>query len=140
MGETKKVGSAGRFGSRYGVGIRRKLLKVESVQLQKNKCPNCQSSNVKRKSKGVFVCRKCSYEFVGGAYYPRTLTGTIISQMVSQKRFAPEMVATLSASKEAVASPEEHENAGKPRGRAEKGSKGKRHEEEEKESQSMEEE
>lgn len=88
MGETRKVKSAGRFGSRYGVGIRKKLLKVESPQLEKKACPNCGSVKVKRKSKGVFMCRKCSHEFVGGAYMPQTLAGTIISKIVSQKSFA----------------------------------------------------
>ena len=88
MGQTKKVKSAGRFGSRYGVGIRKKLLKVESPQLEKKHCPNCGSVNVKRKSKGVFMCRKCLHEFVGGAYMPQTLAGSIISKIVSQKSFA----------------------------------------------------
>jgi len=89
MGETKKVASTGRFGSRYGVGIRKKVLKVESLQVKKKICPNCGSNSVKRKSAGIFFCNKCSHEFVGGAYLPKTLTGKIISQMVSQKKFAP---------------------------------------------------
>jgi len=99
MGETKKVGSTGRFGSRYGVGIRKKLLKVESLQIQKQKCPNCGFPTVKRKSKGIFACKKCSHEFVGGAYTPKTITGGLISQMVSQKRFVPEAIEKLSEAK-----------------------------------------
>ncbi|MCH7902789.1 50S ribosomal protein L37Ae [archaeon] len=96
MGETKKVGPTGRFGVRYGVGIRKKLLKVETLQIQKQKCPQCGAPALKRKSKGIFKCRKCSHEFVGGAYLPKTLTGGIIRQMVSQKRFVPEMIEQLS--------------------------------------------
>mgnify|MGYP001588885246 CR=1 FL=1 len=102
MGNTEKVGSTGRFGSRYGVGIRKRLLKIESRSNSKRgrgaqgrKCPNCGFNTVKRLSKGVFDCRKCSHQFVGGAYLPQTLTGGIISQMVSQKKFVPEMIAQL---------------------------------------------
>ena len=97
MGNTRKVGSTGRFGSRYGVGIRKKLLKVETLQIQKQKCPQCGAPALKRKSKGIFKCRKCSHEFVGGAYLPKTLTGGIIRQMVSQKKFVPEMIEKLTA-------------------------------------------
>ena len=97
MGDTKKVGPTGRFGSRYGVGIRKKLLKVETLQIQKQKCPQCGAPALKRKSKGIFKCRKCSHEFVGGAYLPKTLTGGIIRQMVSQKKFVPEMIEKLTA-------------------------------------------
>ena len=100
MGETKKVASTGRFGSRYGVGIRKKVLKVESLQIKKKSCPNCGSNSVKRKSAGIFFCSKCSHEFVGGAYLPKTLTGKIISQMVSQKKFAPSELEEVSSPKE----------------------------------------
>ncbi len=102
MDGTSKVGSTGRFGSRYGIGIRRKLLKVEPLQTQKHACPSCGSASVKRKSRGIFECRKCSHAFVGGAYLPQTLAGGIISKMVSQKVFAPEMVAQLTKHEEAV--------------------------------------
>ncbi len=96
MAGTLKVGSVGRFGSRYGVGIRRKLLKIEPLQLQKHVCPSCGSRRVKRLSKGIFSCSKCLHEFVGGSYVPQTLAGGIISKMVSQRAFAPELVETLS--------------------------------------------
>ncbi|HIH10038.1 MAG TPA: 50S ribosomal protein L37ae [Candidatus Diapherotrites archaeon] len=95
MGNTEKVASTGRFGSRYGIGIRRKLLKVEPLQFQKHKCPNCGAPRVKRLSKGIFECNKCSHKFVGGSYLPQTLAGGIISKMVSQKVFVPEMVEAL---------------------------------------------
>ena len=95
MGNTKKVGSTGRFGSRYGVGIRKSLLKVEAKKGEQKKCPNCGSNAVKRKSKGIFRCGKCSHEFIGGAYVAQTLSGGIIRQMVSQKKFAQELIAEL---------------------------------------------
>ena len=95
MSNTQKVGSTGRYGPRYGVGIRRKLLKVEPLQYQKHVCPSCGSANVKRSARGIFECRKCSHEFVGGAYLPQTLAGTIIRKMVLQKVFSGEQVQTL---------------------------------------------
>ena len=102
MDGTSKVGSTGRYGPRYGIGIRRKLLKVEPLQLKRHACPGCGSASVKRKSRGIFSCRKCQHTFIGGAYLPQTLAGGIISKMVSQKMFAPEMVSQLTMHEEAV--------------------------------------
>ncbi len=102
MGNTKKVGSTGRFGSRYGVGIRKKLLKIEPRQKEKQICINCGSNSLKRKSKGIFECNKCGYRFVGGAYLPKTLSGGIILQMISQKQFTPESLGKLTKKEEEV--------------------------------------
>ncbi len=88
MGETKKVGVTGRFGARYGVGIRRRLLKVEPKQFSKHVCPSCGHKRVKRVSRGIFECSKCGVKFVGGAYLPQTLSGELISKVVSQKAFS----------------------------------------------------
>ncbi len=97
MGKTKKVSSTGRFGSRYGVGIRKRVLKVEPEQKALMECPSCGSLKVKRKSKGIFSCRKCNATFVGGAYIPKTLVGSLIGQMVSLKSFTPEILEQLSS-------------------------------------------
>ena len=88
MGRTKKVDSTGRFGSKYGVGIRRRVLKIELRQKESKPCPECGVSRVKRVQRGIFACRKCGYEFAGGAYLPETLAGRIIKKMVAQKSFA----------------------------------------------------
>ena len=56
---TKKVGSTGRFGPRYGVSVRRRLGAVEKKQ-----------TNVKRISTGIYKCNSCDYQFASGAYYP----------------------------------------------------------------------
>ena len=90
MGNTKKVGSAGRFGSRYGIGIRKKLLKIESKQEKNYPCPFCGFKKVGRKAAGLYSCRKCRATFAGGAYLPSTLPGSIIRKTVSQKGFASE--------------------------------------------------
>jgi len=88
MGNTKKVGKTGRLGSRYGVGIRKRLLKIEEKQKEKYACPFCGFKKVKRKAAGLYICRKCHATFAGGAYLPVTLPGTIIKKTVSQKQFS----------------------------------------------------
>ncbi len=88
MSKTKKVGLTGRFGSRYGVGIRKRLLKTEKLQRQKQECPNCGKKNVKRLAKGIFQCNSCGFKFAGGAYIPETLTGKLVKKMVLQKKFS----------------------------------------------------
>ncbi len=87
MGNTKKVRKAGRFGSRYGVGIRKRLLKVEDKQEKNYVCPFCGFKKVKRKAAGLYTCGKCHASFAGGAYLPITLPGSIIKKTVAQKSF-----------------------------------------------------
>ncbi len=69
MARTKKVGSTGRFGARYGLTIRQKVLAVEKKQKQKYECPSCMKQAVKRIAKGIWACRRCNHTFAGGAYY-----------------------------------------------------------------------
>ena len=116
MGNTEKVKSAGRFSARYGVGIRKRLLDIEPQQKAKNKCPTCGSNNVKRTSKGIFECRKCSAKFVGGAYIPQTLAGKIVNQMVSLKSFSQEMLSSLSKAKGDEEQPQDAQQEEAPEG------------------------
>jgi large subunit ribosomal protein L37Ae len=98
MGNTKKVGSTGRYGTRYGVGIRKRLLKVETKQKQKHACPDCGFDRIKRTAPGIFSCSKCHTEFAGGAYLPKTMTGGIVKKIVHQKAFgqqAEELLETV---------------------------------------------
>ena len=66
---TKKVGSAGRFGVRYGKRIRESVLTVERKQKRKQTCPYCKRPTAKRMAKGIFECKKCLKRFTGGAYF-----------------------------------------------------------------------
>ena len=72
---TKKVGTAGRFQSRYGVRSRQMVRDVESQQKLKHKCPRCGQAAVRRTSTGIWVCHKCGNTFAGGAYLPKTAPG-----------------------------------------------------------------
>ncbi len=69
MARTKKVGSAGRFGSRYGRRIRQRVIDIEKKQKKKQKCPYCNAINVKRISTGIYKCNKCKSKFTGKAYF-----------------------------------------------------------------------
>ena len=99
MSETKKVKHAGRFGSRYGKGIRDRIVAIEEKQRSSNFCPNCGFKRVKRISTGLFKCKKCNFVFAGGAFTPTTMSGRIVKKMVSQRKFLP-MVKELIALKE----------------------------------------
>lgn len=69
MAHTKKVGSTGRFGARYGLTTRQKVLAIEKRQRIKYECPSCTKSAVRRIAKGIWSCKKCSHTFAGKAFY-----------------------------------------------------------------------
>lgn len=99
---TKKLGSVARFEARYGVGIKKRVLKIERKQKQKHVCPNCGFRRAKRKSAGIYQCTKCNSRFAGGAYVPSTMTGRTIQKMVSQKSFLPQLAKLLEVKEKAV--------------------------------------
>jgi len=66
----KKAGTAGRFGSRYGLRIRREVAKIEKVQRGRHKCPFCSKKAVRRLASGIWWCCACKAKFAGRAYEP----------------------------------------------------------------------
>lgn len=66
MGET-----TGRFGSRYGKGVKKRVAEIERFQKQRHACPRCGMLYVKRVSSGIWKCKKCGAKFAGSAYIPR---------------------------------------------------------------------
>jgi len=70
MARTKKVGSSGRFGVRYGKGIKTRVVKIEKTQKKKHVCPHCLKPGMKRLSSGIWTCQKCGLKFAGKAYEP----------------------------------------------------------------------
>jgi large subunit ribosomal protein L37Ae len=113
MGETKKVGLTGRFGSRYGVGIRKRVLKTESAQRKKHQCPVCEKINVKRTAAGIFECNSCGNKFAGGAFIPETLTGKLVKKMISQKKFSEQEFKALEEIEETLNKEKELEKEAK---------------------------
>jgi large subunit ribosomal protein L37Ae len=70
MGKTKKVGSTGKFGVRYGRGVKKRYLAIDKVQKAKHACPRCLKPGLKRTSPGIWLCEKCGLKFAGRAYEP----------------------------------------------------------------------
>ena len=97
---TKKVGSAGRFQSRYGVRARTRVRNVEMVQKAKHLCPSCGHEKVKRISTSIWQCGKCGCKFAGGAYYPRTETGQNVEKMLRGEIESPEVKSEPQESKD----------------------------------------
>ena len=73
MGRTKKVGMTGKFGSRYGLNIRRRILEV--VKKKTKECPYCGRKQLKRVAAGIWECKKCNSKFSGGTYTPKFVEG-----------------------------------------------------------------
>lgn len=63
-----KVGTAGRFGPRYGRKIRHIVSEIEKKLRSWHKCPYCKKLRVKRISSGIWECRTCNTKFTGKAY------------------------------------------------------------------------
>ncbi len=57
---------------RYGLKIRRRYDYVMSRAKSTYRCPRCGSEGVRRVMLGVWRCRKCGFEFAGGAWDPKT--------------------------------------------------------------------
>ncbi len=69
---TKKVGSSGKFGPRYGLSVKKQIRSLDTSKTKKYACPRCCKENVKRVSAGIWECRSCSLKYAGGAFAPRT--------------------------------------------------------------------
>jgi len=75
---TKKSGSLGKFGPRYGSGLKKKFAEVEAEQKATYVCMSCGKKGVEREAAGIWKCRYCGYTFAGGAYTPRTEAADIV--------------------------------------------------------------
>jgi large subunit ribosomal protein L37Ae len=68
--KTKKVGTAGRLGARYGVRIRKRIAEVETVSKGRHECPRCKAVALGRTSSGIWVCRHCGAKIASSSYMP----------------------------------------------------------------------
>lgn len=99
-GGARSVGSAGRFGARYGRVARRRVSEIESDMHEDHTCPECGEGNVSRKGTGIWQCAKCGYKYAGGAYRPETPGGRGVRRSIR---------AALSEGEAALAEAEEAE-------------------------------
>ena len=90
MGRTKKVGSTGRFGTRYGATMRKRVRKIDDSLKSKHKCPSCSSIKVKRASIGIWRCSFCGFRFTGGSWAPETPSGKIAVRTAKRLADQPE--------------------------------------------------
>lgn len=64
----KKIGSVARFGPRYGVRIRSRILEVEKEMARGVACPRCGIEAVEREAAAIWTCRHCGYKYAARAY------------------------------------------------------------------------
>lgn len=81
---TKKVGSAGKFGTRYGMRLRKRWLEVDKKQRATYECPVCKRQSVKRAASGIWQCGKCGAKFAGGTYTPYTGVAKTAERIIKQ--------------------------------------------------------
>ncbi|MBN2422645.1 50S ribosomal protein L37ae [Candidatus Woesearchaeota archaeon] len=62
------LGTAKRFGPRYGRTTKLRFAEIEQEQRKLHKCPYCHNMKVKRISVGIWKCKKCNAKFTGKAY------------------------------------------------------------------------
>jgi large subunit ribosomal protein L37Ae len=68
MRRTKKVGSTGWMGPRYGIRIRRRVLEIDRSQHKANTCPNCSTVTLWRVASGIYECQRCGTRVSSAAY------------------------------------------------------------------------
>ncbi len=85
---TKKVGTTGRFGPRYGTRTKTIIASIEKMQKKKHECPYCERPALERLSAGIWHCKKCNKKFAGGAYFPMSATAAeiVVARSVVQPK------------------------------------------------------
>ncbi len=78
---TKKVGSSGRYGVRYGRKGKMVIKNIEAKQRKKQECPYCERASLKRVASGIWECKKCSAKFAGAAYSPKSSIKVTIGEV-----------------------------------------------------------
>jgi len=67
---TKKVGSSGRLGARYGVRIRKRIADIELQSKGRHECPKCKAVALTRDANGIWSCRHCGAKIASSSYMP----------------------------------------------------------------------
>ncbi|MFC7136116.1 50S ribosomal protein L37ae [Halobaculum litoreum] len=76
--KARKVGSAGRFGARYGRVARKRVSDIESEMEN----ATVDGDSVKRIGTGVWVNEETGETFTGGAYRPETPGGRSVRRSI----------------------------------------------------------
>lgn len=94
---TKKVGTSGRFGPRYGVTVRKRIADVEAVSKGRHECRYCRAVALGRTASGIWVCRHCGAKMASGSYMP--------TPPVAVRRDVEDVLAKAEGKEEAEAAP-----------------------------------
>ena len=78
MARKKGVGSAGRFGARYGRVARRRVSEIEDDTNNAKR----DGHDVKRLGTGIWVDEETGEKFAGGAYRPQTPGGRTVRRSI----------------------------------------------------------
>jgi large subunit ribosomal protein L37Ae len=65
---TRKVGSTGWMGPRYGIRIRRRVVEIDRIKAARSPCPRCATVTLKRVASGIYECSRCGTRFASNAY------------------------------------------------------------------------
>ena len=76
--QENRVGSAGRFGARYGRVARRRVAEIEEDMRNSQ----VDSDDVKRVGTGIWVNKETGEKFTGGAYKPETPAGKTVTRSI----------------------------------------------------------
>ena len=96
---TKKVGTSGRFGPRYGVTVRKRIADVEALTKGRHECPVCHGIALGRSATGIWICRRCGAKMASSSYMP--------TPPVAIRREIAEVLAKAEGKEEAVAQKDE---------------------------------
>ena len=96
---TKKVGTSGRFGPRYGVTVRKRIADVEAETKGRHECPVCHGVALGRSATGIWICRHCGAKMASSSYMP--------TPPVAVRRELAQVLAKAEGREEAVAQKDE---------------------------------
>ena len=83
---TKKVGIAGKYGTRYGASLRKLIRKIEVSQHAKYDCVFCGKTTVTRVSTGIWNCSACRKTVAGGSYVLSTPAASTVRSNIARMR------------------------------------------------------
>eukprot|EP01006_Ploeotia_vitrea_P024294 TRINITY_DN57077_c0_g2_i2.p2 TRINITY_DN57077_c0_g2~~TRINITY_DN57077_c0_g2_i2.p2 ORF type:complete len:106 (+),score=5.88 TRINITY_DN57077_c0_g2_i2:41-319(+) len=83
---TQKVGIAGKFGTRYGANLRKRVKKLEISQHTRHYCGTCGKYDMRRKAVGIWYCKSCEKYWSGGAWSLSTTAATTARQTIRRLR------------------------------------------------------
>jgi large subunit ribosomal protein L37Ae len=121
---TKKVGTSGRLGSRYGVRVRKRIADIEAQSKGRHECPVCHGVALGRSATGIWNCRRCGAKMASSSYMPTPPAAVRreVAEVLAEAESKEETVEPKDEETEyaAVEEPAEAEKAEKPKRKAKK--------------------